>query len=119
MELSLVGQLRRKGYTVRLRSPGWVVEVGGKVPPDAAAAMSWLIRNEQQLRRELVAEFQKKCLGHVMSVFNGAKIREVTGPGGERIVGAVEIVPANDAEPRQETLSLPGVPGARAGDENA
>lgn len=64
---------------------------------DAAKAEQWARQHEAQLRSELVSEQHAAC-GMVRSVFHGGRVREVRGPDGEPVRGAVQVVEAASFE---------------------
>lgn len=86
---TLIASLRAKGHTVRL--DGLRVLVLLAPGADAAKAEQWARTNEAQLRAELVSE-QHAAVGMTRDVFHGGRVREVRGPDGEPVRGAVQVV---------------------------
>jgi len=58
---------------------------------DVAKAEQWARTNEAQLRAELVSEQHVAC-GMAREIFVGGRVREVRGPDGEPVRGAVQVI---------------------------
>lgn len=86
---TLIASLRAKGHTVRLDGMRVVVHLAPGA--DVATAERWARQHEAQLRAELVAE-QHQLVGLTREVFTGGRVREVRGPDGEPVRGAVQVV---------------------------
>lgn len=87
--MSLLATLRRRGHEVRL--DGMRVLVLLAPGADAATAERWARQHESQLRAELVTEQHAAC-GMAREVFTGGRVREVRGPDGEPVRGAVQVI---------------------------
>ena len=92
---SLIESLRRRGHQVRLDGLRVVVLLAPGA--DAATAERWARQHEPQLRSELVSEQHAAC-GMAREVFTGGRVREVRGPDGEPVRGAVRVVAAAEFE---------------------
>lgn len=87
--MSLLATLRRRGHEVRLDGLRVVVLLAPGA--DVATAERWARQHESQLRSELVAEQHAAC-GMAREVFTGGRVREVRGPDGEPVRGAVQVI---------------------------
>lgn len=92
---SLLASLRAKGHAARLDGLRVVVLLAPGA--DAGKAERWAREHEAQLRAELVSE-QHAAVGMSRDVFHGGRVREVRGPDGEPVRGAVQVIEAASFE---------------------